>query len=170
LFGLIIYYLKSMKSYSLPHLNSLWMTGCDLSDHGLLETLLPNRNMYNLEYFPNLNLLDCRLATRVSYFSIKKLRDAKRLNELHHTSIPSFMELFRDHSTQRCCEIGEDGCLLTWTSSDAHMVRANAVIPSRLENIFYFEVKCLHNGVDGGIGIGLAPRGHSGSGNEGDVM
>lgn len=71
----------------LPHLNSLWMTGCDLSDHGLLETLLPNRNLYNSELFPNLVLFDCRHVPRVSYASIKKLQEAKKL-KLVHTSIP----------------------------------------------------------------------------------
>jgi hypothetical protein len=72
----------------LPYLNSLWMTGCDLSDHGLLETLLPNRHLYNTEMFPSLNLFDCRHVQRISYASIKKLQEAKKL-KLLHTTIPS---------------------------------------------------------------------------------
>lgn len=79
--------------------------------------------------------------------------------------ISSFMEWFGDRPSQKCCDFAEDGRLVLFgNNAEAHMVRANAIIPSKLETLFYFEVSCVHPGVDGAIGLGIAPRGHSGSG------
>lgn len=75
------------------------------------------------------------------------------------------MEFFGDRPSQRCCDFAEDNRLVIWNKcEEAHMVRGNAVIPTKLESLFYFEVLCVDPGVDGAIGIGIAPRGHSGSG------
>ncbi len=148
----------------LPYLNSLFMTGCDLSDHGLLETLVPNNNLYNTKWFPSLNTFDCRHVSRISYGAVKKLLGCKKLNLLH-TSLPSYLEYFGDRPAQKCCDLAEEGRLVIWLNRDeAHMVRANAVIPARHEAIFYFEVLCLSAGENGAIGVGIAPKGHTGSG------
>ncbi len=143
---------------TLPHLARLGLAGCDLSDHGLLETMLPNANLHNHEYFPSLRHLDVRLVPRVTYSSVHKLkRGGKPSHELLHTSVPSFMEKEK-HSG---CELSEEGCCIDWRGEEPSMCRSNAVIPSLFEPVFYFELVVLHQGSDGAVGLGLAPRGHS---------
>jgi hypothetical protein len=67
-----------------------------------------------------------------------------------------------DCASQRSgCELTEGGCCIIWKLAEPSMVRSNAVIPTLLEPLFYFELQVLHEGIDGAVGLGLAPRGHS---------
>jgi hypothetical protein len=142
----------------LPHLAHVSMARCDLSDHGLLETLLPNVNLHNRDYFPSLRTLDVRQVARVTYTSVYKLINSKKPSErLLHTSVPSFME----KEKRAGCELTEGGCCIIWKQDEPSMVRSNAIIPTLLEPLFYFELHVVHQGIDGAIGVGLAPRGHS---------
>lgn len=137
---------------TLPNLKQLFVRGCDLSDRPLREVVACN------EHFVSLALLDISLANRITYTACHELQSRKPRVRIIHTAKPLFLSTEKLPSS---VSITDSGCVCTWGNlTSAHMVRANAVIPSEMD-LFYFEVEILEPGHDSSIGIGLAPRGHS---------
>ena len=128
-------------------------------DRGLFDSLIPESMSRDFTHFQELEMLDISFVSRVTYTACHKLLQSKKPLKLVHTSVPMF--LCGDKVSPDIAVISEDCKEIEFRShQQAHMVRANAVIPSELA-VFYFEIEVINSGHDGSIGIGIASRGHS---------